>query len=438
MSTDIICSTCTQPSKPLQTLVCSDGHVACIACLNTHFAHLVKTNPMAGWVCCQPTCKKYYDSSEIHERLPNDLVTTYEKAIMEQLAEIMEQQMLISKEKKVVWRNPLPHYRTLDDAVRLIQQSKKIVILAGAGISVSCGIPDFRSKDGFYAQLEKRGINPPERIFSLPDFMEDPTLFYQNSGFLYAKTYIPSITHFFLSRLEHEQKLQRLFTQNIDFLEGQTGVSKLIQVHGSLGTFFCVKCKAEVPFAEIEEKLNGTVLYCSKCKHSKNVMKPSVVFFGEGLPEVYFRSKPEDLKNCDLMIVTGTSLTVSPVNALPEELDKAVPRILVNREIVGRKGLFDIHLLGNIDTIFMLLAKKLGWALPCEESEREQALKVAQTATKERKSVLSAVNTFPTSSTMMDKATTLTTVFHEPNVTLVSDPATFNPEDPPYTYVSPT
>lgn len=50
-------------------------------------------------------------------------------------------------------RTKLTNYNTLDDVVHLIKSSKKIVVLTGAGVSVSCGIPDFRSRDGVYARL---------------------------------------------------------------------------------------------------------------------------------------------------------------------------------------------------------------------------------------------------------------------------------------------
>ena len=50
----------------------------------------------------------------------------------------------------------------LNETVDLIRNSKKILVLTGAGISVSCGIPDFRSRNGLYAKL---AVDFPE----LPD-----------------------------------------------------------------------------------------------------------------------------------------------------------------------------------------------------------------------------------------------------------------------------
>ena len=101
-------------------------------------------------------------------------------------------------------RPQLKQYKTIDDAVTLIKQSKNIVVLSGAGvswrdivgvkkpqvylanmhllqISVSCGIPDFRSKDGIYAQLAKRPeleLDDPQQMFDLGYFVEHPETFY--------------------------------------------------------------------------------------------------------------------------------------------------------------------------------------------------------------------------------------------------------------------
>ncbi|KAK2947254.1 putative NAD-dependent histone deacetylase sirtuin-1 [Blattamonas nauphoetae] len=272
-------------------------------------------------------------------------------------------------------RSPLRLYSTIDDAVSLIRKSSKIVVISGAGISVSCGIMDFRSPNGFYAMLRKEGIEPPEKIFTIHEFRKDPSLFYKYNHPLYEERYIPSLTHFFISRLEAENRLRRVYTQNIDNLESDAGVSRLLQVHGSSGHFSCMTCKKKVSIDAISPLLKkGEVLYCEHCPVGTGVMKPDIVFFGEDLPESFYTEYPLDLESCDLLIVTGTSMMVQPVSHLPEILKKTVPRILVNRDVVGQPGSYDIHLLGNIDTIFSALAERLSWRLPVTKDERTNAV----------------------------------------------------------------
>jgi len=80
---------------------------------------------------------------------------------------------------------------------------KKIVVATGAGISVSAGIPDFRSpKTGLYANLAKYNLPTPESIFTLSFFNETPEAFYQLAGeFLDTKKFNPTPTHYFIKFL---------------------------------------------------------------------------------------------------------------------------------------------------------------------------------------------------------------------------------------------
>jgi len=66
--------------------------------------------------------------------------------------------------------------------LQLLRGKKKIVVLTGAGISVSCGIPDFRSKgSGLYSTLdaEELGLSCPEDLFDASSFQENPQPFYK-------------------------------------------------------------------------------------------------------------------------------------------------------------------------------------------------------------------------------------------------------------------
>jgi len=88
-------------------------------------------------------------------------------------------------------------------------------------------------------------------------------------------------------------------------------------------------------------------------------MKPDIVFFGESLPEDFFKCMEPDCKQCDLLIVMGTSLQVSPVNRIIQMVDKSVPQILINRELVGNGHNFDIELLGDCDEVTKYLLAHL-------------------------------------------------------------------------------
>lgn len=82
----------------------------------------------------------------------------------------------LSIQRELRKRQKLAEYNTIDDAVALLKKSKNIVVITGAGISTSLGIPDFRSRNtGFYSQLLARGFESPEDVFDIGNFDSDPT-----------------------------------------------------------------------------------------------------------------------------------------------------------------------------------------------------------------------------------------------------------------------
>jgi NAD-dependent histone deacetylase SIR2 len=77
-------------------------------------------------------------------------------------------------------REKLADVNTVDDAVELLRNAKNIMVLSGAGISTSCGIPDFRSATGLYAQLHAEGkyeLDDPQQMFDISYFREHPEVF---------------------------------------------------------------------------------------------------------------------------------------------------------------------------------------------------------------------------------------------------------------------
>lgn len=114
-------------------------------------------------------------------------------------------------------RHKLPDYNTMDDVVNLIRYSHKIAVISGAGISTSCGIPDFRSKNGLYNLVKDLNFNltDPQDVFDKTYFNLNPEPFYKVSKMLFQSedSYNPSITHKFIKLIEDHKKLLRNYTQ---------------------------------------------------------------------------------------------------------------------------------------------------------------------------------------------------------------------------------
>ncbi|PWN38452.1 NAD-dependent deacetylase sirtuin-2 [Meira miltonrushii] len=220
--------------------------------------------------------------------------------------------------------------------------------MAGAGISTASGIPDFRSpKTGLYANLKKYNLPYPEAIFDIDYFQDKPQPFYTLSKEMWPSHFKPTLTHSFFKLLDDKKKLLRVFTQNIDTLERLAGLSedRIVEAHGSFAQSRCIRCKKEVEQDWIRDKvMAGEVAYCphSSCQRlqtkSSNrnacLVKPDIVFFGEGLPDKFFQSL-NDLKKADLLIVVGTSLQVHPFASLVNHVKPNCPRVLLNLERVG-------------------------------------------------------------------------------------------------------
>ena len=264
-------------------------------------------------------------------------------------------------EQKTRTRNPNIE-NTLEEAVRLIKNSKRIIILTGAGVSVSCGIPDFRSAGGVYDQIEKKyGLSDPQLLFDKAHLLRNPQPFFDFAKEIYPGNYNPSLAHHFISRVEREGKLLRNYTQNIDCMEELVGINRVIHCHGNFSTATCIKCKKTVNGSEIKDKvMKSQIPFCDVCNDSQSFFKPNIVFFGEDLPTNFYSKIKKDQNKADLLIVMGSSLRVEPVANIPEQL-KEIPQILINRELVSENHEFDITLLGDADEIVREICSLIGW-----------------------------------------------------------------------------
>lgn len=279
-------------------------------------------------------------------------------------------------------RNKLSNVNTFDDVIDLVQKSEKIIVLTGAGVSVSCGIPDFRSTNGIYARLahDFPDLPDPQAMFDINYFKRDPRPFYKFAREIYPGEFKPSPCHRFIKMLETKGKLLRNYTQNIDTLERVAGIQRVIECHGSFSTASCTKCKYKCNADALRADIFAQrIPVCPQCQpnveHSvdasvavtedqlkqlveNGIMKPDIVFFGEGLPDEYHTVMATDKDKCDLLIVIGSSLKVRPVAHIPSSIPASVPQILINREQLHHLK-FDVELLGDSDVIINQICHRL-------------------------------------------------------------------------------
>ncbi|KAK3868948.1 hypothetical protein Pcinc_025697 [Petrolisthes cinctipes] len=341
--------------------------------------------------------------------LTNVLGATTE--IPEDVADVALWRLIVNVLSEPPRREKLRHINTIEDVVRLMKSCRKIIVLTGAGVSVSCGIPDFRSRDGIYARLavDFPDLPDPQAMFDIHYFRKDPRPFFKFAREIYPGQFTPSLCHRFIRLIEQHNKLLRNYTQNIDTLEQVAGIENVIQCHGSFATATCQRCGHKVNAQAIKEDIfTQTIPKCNQCRTDEEmseektevvpnkpeeeasstqkenitnsihlmhhrppdspqlspqpIMKPDIVFFGEGLPDEFHDKMAEDKDECDLLIVVGSSLKVRPVALIPSSLPPHVPQILINREPL-RHLTFDVELLGDCDVIINELCHRLenGW-----------------------------------------------------------------------------
>jgi NAD-dependent SIR2 family protein deacetylase len=219
-----------------------------------------------------------------------------------------------------------------------------------------------------------------------------------------------TIGHYFARLCWDRGLLNKVYTQNIDGIDYQTGIpsSLIVPAHGSLGRCTCEYCGKDEDMEwfigemktkikdiyGIEKKKEGqgegegipaesTHIKCRKCK--KNGLKPSTVLYGRNLPAAFFESMQRDLPQTDLLFIVGTSLVVYPAASIPEEVSPSCKRVLVNAEPAGgfthnsnNDDDRDAFWHGDSDPSFLALIKSLGWMddlvanahLLCESSQK--------------------------------------------------------------------
>lgn len=211
-------------------------------------------------------------------------------------------------------------------ASELIKKSNYTMVLTGAGMSTESGIPDFRSKKGFYSKY-------PENLLSHSFFYKDPDTFYKGfmDKFKYMLDSKPNIGHNILAKWEANKIIQEIATQNIDGLHQVAGSKFVTEVHGSIKTFTLQDKRNPIKF-NLEDLLTENKeinYYYNNIKSPKNLIKPDVVLFEEnviGLNPILKRARDKT----ELIIILGTSLKVQPFASIPKEIKRETPIIIIN------------------------------------------------------------------------------------------------------------
>ncbi|MEN2994936.1 MAG: NAD-dependent deacylase [Thermodesulfovibrio sp.] len=194
----------------------------------------------------------------------------------------------------------------------IIKKSNYTVAFTGAGVSTESGIPDFRSPGGLWQRF---------RIVTYQEFILDRQARYEFwrmkkeliQEMINAK---PNNAHKALAELEKMGFLKHVITQNIDGLHQMAGNKSVIELHGNQRGCICLDCEKFYSINEVIDMLKKDDLDL-RCELCGGIIKPTVVFFGELMPEKELTMAQKIANECDLMFVIGTSLQVEPAASIP-------------------------------------------------------------------------------------------------------------------------
>ena len=194
-----------------------------------------------------------------------------------------------------------------------IYESKYLVVFTGAGISTESGLRDFRGPEGLWTRRDK-GLDTPQQDFTGAE---------------------PNTGHQAIAELQNLGKMKFLISQNVDNLHLKSGIKPelLAELHGNLTKVRCQQCQFKMDRIEGERE----------CPICGGRLVATVVNFGQSLPEKDLRESYQHSQRCDLFVVVGSSLVVTPAADMPGvALQVGARLVLINQGETPFDG--EVHL----------------------------------------------------------------------------------------------
>ncbi|KDP39268.1 hypothetical protein JCGZ_01025 [Jatropha curcas] len=236
----------------------------------------------------------------------------------------------------------------IERLAKMIQKSKHLVVFTGAGISTSCGIPDFRGPKGIWT-LQHQGKPLPEA--SLP--------FHRA---------MPSITHMALVELEKSGMLKFIISQNIDGLHLRSGIprEKVAELHGNSFMETCPSCGAEY-LRDFEVETIGLKETSRRCSDVKcgSKLRDTVLDWEDALPPNEMLPAEKHCRMADLVLCLGTSLQITPACNLPLKCLRGGGKIVIvnlQKTPKDKKASLVIH--GFVDKVIAGVMDWLSMKIP--------------------------------------------------------------------------
>jgi len=277
----------------------------------------------------------------------------------------------------------LEHQEDHLDTLHRAMAARRFLVLTGAGISTSSGIPDYRDSEGV-----RRGKAP----MMYQEFLATPQArrrYWARAMLGWPRVRIaqPNQAHLALAALQHRQRISGLITQNVDTLHDQAGSEDVIELHGSLHRVLCLDChrpsardviqrsmEAENPYLAgidaVQAPDGDTLLDVAfeqrfrvpRCPHCDGErLKPDVVFFGENVAQATAARAMAAVEHAEGLLVVGSSLMAySAFRLCKAMVEQGKPVIAINLGKTRGDELLQLKIAASCERLLPLLAERLG------------------------------------------------------------------------------
>lgn len=240
--------------------------------------------------------------------------------------------------------------KLIEKLKKIYNNSTHLIAFTGAGLSAESGIPTYRGVGGLWTKYD------PGIYANIHYFLENPSYywnFFREVRYPLIRQAEPNVAHYSLVKMEKQGKLSHVITQNIDGLHQKAGQLNVIELHSNIRQIVCMNCNKIFSMEEAYKLLDYSLP--PKCSSCRGLLRPNTVFFGESLPQNQVNKAKQLAIDCDLFLVLGSSLVVSPAAQIPKiAKDGGAKLIIIN---IDQTPLDDISDLVIHDKISKVLSK---------------------------------------------------------------------------------
>lgn len=266
----------------------------------------------------------------------------------------------------------------LQPLIDFVARYPRLLVITGAGCSTAAGIPDYRDENGTWKRKE-----PMRYQLFVGDALARRRYWARSMlGWRTMAHAQPTAAHHALAQLERAGRIELLVTQNVDGLHQAAGSAKVVDLHGRIDTVCCLGCGARSPRRALQEELMArnpawlaldarslpdgdadleeldfAAFDVPDCPHCGDLLKPDVVFFGEGVPRERVAAVRDALAQADAVLVVGSSLMVySGYRFVEEAVAAGKPVAAVNRGRTRADALLELKVEADVGAALKTLA----------------------------------------------------------------------------------